>query len=86
MTEPKTHTLDAPGAVLYYDVRSNDASAKPVLLLIGSPMGAEGFVTLAGHFTDRTVVTMTLAAQGAASAPTVPRRPRSRSRPTICTG
>ena len=57
MTEPKTHTLDAPGAVLYYDVRSNDASAKPVLLLIGSPMGAEGFVTLAGHFTDRTVVT-----------------------------
>jgi pimeloyl-ACP methyl ester carboxylesterase len=57
MTEPKTHTLDAPGAVLHYDVRSNDSSAGPVLLLIGSPMGAEGFVTLAGHFTDRTVVT-----------------------------
>jgi len=57
MTEAKTRTLDAPGAVLYYDVRSNDASTKPVLLLIGSPMGAEGFVTLAGHFTDRTVVT-----------------------------
>jgi pimeloyl-ACP methyl ester carboxylesterase len=57
MTEAKTHTLDAPGAVLYYDVRSNDASTKPVLLAIGSPMGAEGFVTLAGHFTDRTVVT-----------------------------
>ena len=57
MTEPKTHTLDAPGAVLYYDVRSNDASTEPVLLLIGSPMGAGGFVTLAGHFADRTVVT-----------------------------
>src|SRR5262252_8204611 len=57
VTEPKTHTLDAPGAVLYYDVRSNDASTEPVLLLIGSPMGAEGFTTLAGHFTDRTVVT-----------------------------
>jgi len=57
MTEPKTHTLDAPGAVLHYDIRSNDASTEPVLLLIGSPMGAEGFVTLAGHFTDRTVVT-----------------------------
>ena len=57
MTEPKTHTLEAPGAVLHYDVRSNDASTKPVLLVIGSPMGAEGFVTLAGHFTDRTVVT-----------------------------
>jgi pimeloyl-ACP methyl ester carboxylesterase len=57
MTEPKTHTLDAPGAVLHYDVRSNDASTEPVLLLIGSPMGAAGFTTLAGHFTDRTVVT-----------------------------
>ncbi len=47
MTEPKTHTLDAPGAVLHYDVRSNDASTQPVMLLIGSPMGAEGFVTQA---------------------------------------
>jgi pimeloyl-ACP methyl ester carboxylesterase len=57
MTEPKTHTLDVPGAVLHYDVRSNDASTQPVLLLIGSPMGAAGFATLAGHFADRTVVT-----------------------------
>jgi pimeloyl-ACP methyl ester carboxylesterase len=57
MTEPKTYTLDVPGAVLHYDVRSNDSSTRPVLLLIGSPMGATGFVTLAGHFADRTVVT-----------------------------
>ena len=57
MARPETHTLDAPGAVLHYDVRRNDASSKPVLLLIGSPMGATGFVTLTGHFTDRTVVT-----------------------------
>jgi pimeloyl-ACP methyl ester carboxylesterase len=57
MTEPQTYTLDAPGAVLHYDVRANEASAEPVLLLIGSPMGAAGFVTQAGHFTDRTVVT-----------------------------
>ena len=57
MTEPKTNTLDVPGAVLTYDVRSNEASARPVLLIIGSPMGASGFVTLASHFTDRTVVT-----------------------------
>lgn len=57
MTEPKSHTLDVPGAVLHYDVRSNDSSTEPVLLLIGSPMSADGFVTLAGHFTDRTVVT-----------------------------
>ena len=57
MTEPKTHTLDVPGAVLQYDVRANEASTEPVLLLIGSPMDAGGFVTLAGHFPDRTVVT-----------------------------
>jgi pimeloyl-ACP methyl ester carboxylesterase len=56
MTEPTTHTLGVPGAVLTYDVRKADSPA-PVLLLIGSPMGAGGFVTLAGHFTDRTVVT-----------------------------
>jgi pimeloyl-ACP methyl ester carboxylesterase len=57
MTEPKSDTLPVPGAVLHYDVRSADSSAHPVLLIIGSPMGADGFVTLAGHFTDRTVVT-----------------------------
>jgi pimeloyl-ACP methyl ester carboxylesterase len=56
MTEPTTHTLDAPGAVLTYDVRRTDSTA-PVLLLIGSPMGAGGFGTLASHFPDRTVVT-----------------------------
>ena len=56
MTEPTTRTLDVPGAVLTYDIRSADSRA-PALLLIGSPMGASGFGTLAGHFTDRTVVT-----------------------------
>jgi pimeloyl-ACP methyl ester carboxylesterase len=57
MTEPKTSTLTVPGAVLHYDVRSVADSSHPVLLMIGSPMGADGFTTLAGHFTDRTVVT-----------------------------
>ena len=57
MTDQKTHTLDVPGVVLTYDVRSNEASTYPVLLIIGSPMGASGFVSLASHFTDRTVVT-----------------------------
>jgi pimeloyl-ACP methyl ester carboxylesterase len=57
MTEPQTDTLHAPGAVLYYDVRGAGSGAQPVLLVIGSPMGADGFVTLAGHFADRTVVT-----------------------------
>ncbi|MGH8914547.1 MAG: alpha/beta fold hydrolase [Acidimicrobiia bacterium] len=57
MTEPITHTLDRPGATLTYDVRSNDASTEPVLLMIASPMAAAGFGTLSGFFTDRTVVT-----------------------------
>jgi pimeloyl-ACP methyl ester carboxylesterase len=57
MTDPTTHTLDVPGAVLTYDIRRSEASSEPPLMLIGSPMGAGGFVTLASHFTDRTVVT-----------------------------
>ena len=57
MTEPKTGTLSAPGAELQYDIRSAGPDSGPALLIIGSPMGAEGFVTLAGHFADRTVVT-----------------------------
>jgi pimeloyl-ACP methyl ester carboxylesterase len=57
MSETTTHTLDVPGAVLTYDVRSNGSSTTPVLLIIGSPMGAAGFGTLAGHFAERTVVT-----------------------------
>ena len=57
MTEPMTYTLDGPGAVLRYEVRRNDSSTELVLLMIASPMGAAGFGTLAGHFTDRTVVT-----------------------------
>ena len=57
MTGPKTYTLEAPGAVLHYDIRAHDDSSQPVLLLIGSPMGASGFGALAERFTDRTVVT-----------------------------
>lgn len=57
MTEPETRTLEAPGAVLRYDVRYAEGSDHPVLLIIGSPMGAEGFEALAARFTDRTVVT-----------------------------
>jgi pimeloyl-ACP methyl ester carboxylesterase len=43
--------------VLTYDVRSSDSTTEPPLLLIGSPMAASGFVTLAGHFPDRTIAT-----------------------------
>ena len=57
MTAPVTHTLEVPGAVLRYDVRASDPAGAPVLVMIGSPMGAAGFATLASHFADRTVVT-----------------------------
>jgi pimeloyl-ACP methyl ester carboxylesterase len=57
MTEAATHTIDVPGAVLTYDVRSGSDADKTPLLMVASPMAAAGFTTLAGHFTDRTVVT-----------------------------
>jgi pimeloyl-ACP methyl ester carboxylesterase len=60
MTEPTTHQLSRPGATLTYDVRGDVTGAtpdRPVLVLVGSPMGAAGFTTLASHFTDRPVVT-----------------------------
>ena len=58
MDQATTKTLEVPGATLTYDFRPGDGSSdEPVLLLIGSPMGAAGFATLAGHLRDRTVVT-----------------------------
>jgi len=56
MTDLTTHTLGVPGAVLRYDVRSSPAGGFP-LVMIGSPMGAAGFTSLAAHFPDRTVIT-----------------------------
>jgi pimeloyl-ACP methyl ester carboxylesterase len=55
--QPTSHTLQVPGATLAYDIRANDTTSEPILLVIGSPMGAAGFGTLASHFADRTVVT-----------------------------
>jgi pimeloyl-ACP methyl ester carboxylesterase len=57
MTEATTHTIDAPGAVLTYDVRPGSDADKTPLVMVASPMAAAGFTTLAGHFTARTVVT-----------------------------
>jgi pimeloyl-ACP methyl ester carboxylesterase len=57
MTAPVTHKLDVPGAVLCYDVREREPAGGAVLMMIGSPMGAAGFATLASHFGDRTIVT-----------------------------
>ena len=56
-TQMATSTLDVPGATLTYDVRRNEASSEPILLLIGLPMGAGGFGTLSRYLSDRTVVT-----------------------------
>jgi pimeloyl-ACP methyl ester carboxylesterase len=56
LTETTTRTLEVPGATLTYDVRPGPSGAPP-LFLIGSPMGAGGFGSLAGHFADRTVIT-----------------------------
>jgi pimeloyl-ACP methyl ester carboxylesterase len=57
LTEITTRTLAAPGATLTYDFRPGGPPDATPLFLIGSPMAAAGFGTLASHFTDRTVVT-----------------------------
>ncbi|WP_328392584.1 alpha/beta fold hydrolase [Nocardia sp. NBC_00416] len=58
MTATETRTLPVPGATLTYDVHGDlHGSETGPLLVIGSPMDASGFGTLADHFTDRPVVT-----------------------------
>jgi pimeloyl-ACP methyl ester carboxylesterase len=57
LTESTTRTLEVPGATLTYDVRGGTSTDQPPLFLIALPMAAAGFGTLAGHFTDRTVMT-----------------------------
>jgi pimeloyl-ACP methyl ester carboxylesterase len=54
-----THTLETAEAVLAYDIRGPlpTADGRPPLFLVGAPMDASGFGTLAGHFPDRTVIT-----------------------------
>lgn len=52
--EPTAHTIRVPGAQLHYEVRG----AGPLLLMIGSPMGARGFEPIAALLADEfTVVT-----------------------------
>jgi pimeloyl-ACP methyl ester carboxylesterase len=53
------HTLDTGEAEIAYDVHGPlpTADARPPLLMIGQPMTASGFSTLASFFPDRTVVT-----------------------------
>jgi pimeloyl-ACP methyl ester carboxylesterase len=49
-----THTLDVPGASIYYELRGSG----PLLALIGAPMGSSGFTALADLMaSDHTVLT-----------------------------
>ncbi len=59
MTEPITQSIERPGATITYDVRGDLAAPgqHPVRFVLGSPMDASGFGTLASHLTDRVVVT-----------------------------
>jgi pimeloyl-ACP methyl ester carboxylesterase len=54
-----THTLKTAAVDLVYDVRGPlpTVDARRPLLMVGQPMDAGGFATLASHFADRTVVT-----------------------------
>lgn len=54
-----THTLVTPEADLVYDVLGPlpTADGRPPLFMIGQPMAASGFRTLAAEFSDRTVIT-----------------------------
>jgi pimeloyl-ACP methyl ester carboxylesterase len=54
-----THTLKTDEAEIAYDVHGPlpTADGRSLLFMIGQPMTAAGFDTLASHFSDRTVVT-----------------------------
>jgi pimeloyl-ACP methyl ester carboxylesterase len=54
-----THYLENAEVTLAYDVAGPlpTADGRPPLLMIGQPMDASGFTTLAGYFGGRTVVT-----------------------------
>ncbi|MDO3702116.1 alpha/beta hydrolase [Micromonospora sp. C28SCA-DRY-2] len=54
-----THTLETAEADIVYDVRGPlpTADGRPPLFMIGQPMEAAGFATLASYLPDRTVVT-----------------------------
>jgi pimeloyl-ACP methyl ester carboxylesterase len=54
-----THILETPEADVVYDVHGPAPadSPRPPLLMVGQPMDAGGFSTLASYFPDRTVVT-----------------------------
>src|SRR5437667_10254206 len=54
-----THMLETAEVTIAYDVHGPlpTADGRPPLFMIGQPMEAGGFATLAAQFPDRTVVT-----------------------------
>jgi pimeloyl-ACP methyl ester carboxylesterase len=54
-----THRLETAGADIAYDLHGPlpTAGGRPPLFMIGQPMDASGFGTLASYFPDRTVIT-----------------------------
>jgi pimeloyl-ACP methyl ester carboxylesterase len=54
-----THELQTAEVDIAYDVRGSlpTADGRPPLFMVGQPMDASGFATLASYFPDRTVVT-----------------------------
>lgn len=54
-----THKLESANADIVYDVHGPlpTADGRPPLFMIGQPMDASGFTTLASYFPDRTVIT-----------------------------
>jgi pimeloyl-ACP methyl ester carboxylesterase len=59
VVEITTHTLETEEASIAYDLHGPlpTADGRPLLFMIGQPMDAAGFTTLASLFPDRTVVT-----------------------------
>ncbi|MGA8207022.1 MAG: alpha/beta hydrolase [Candidatus Dormiibacterota bacterium] len=55
----KTKTLESAGADIVYDVQGPlpTPDGRPPLFMVGQPMEAGGFRTLASYFPDRTVIT-----------------------------
>jgi pimeloyl-ACP methyl ester carboxylesterase len=76
------HTLDVPGAQLYYERRGTG----PLLMLIGSPMDSTGFAALADALVGRyTVVTYDPRGIGGSSRQDTTGDVTPSSRPTTCT-
>jgi len=82
-----THILDTAAAGIAYDVHGPlpTADGRPPLFMIGQPMDASGFGTLASYFPDRTVVTCDPRGLGRSTRKTAGSTTRPRSRRMTCT-